>query len=97
MIVLITSIVSLVLTFQNFAEASYGANVTRLALLRLNNLRIIRPSFRTLVNMANGLQNTSTDVISNRVEFYIEIVDRNIEEMRQAQKELEALGTISAI
>ena len=51
---------------------------------RVNFIRTIRPSMRTLVNIANGIVTNKTDTIEDRFTYYANIVEILIEEMREA-------------
>ena len=82
-LVTVTSVVALSLTFFNFNDAIFGINVIQLALARVNSLRSVRPIMRNLVNIANDLSPNSNEIIQDRFTYYSNIVDHHVENMRE--------------
>eukprot|EP00347_Sterkiella_histriomuscorum_P008271 403345719 len=70
-LIVITSVVDLVLTFQNIQDAKDSIDIGSISYSRLNSLRGIRPCIRSLVNMANGFQEFDSPIIPNRFEYFL--------------------------
>ena len=64
---------------------------------RLNQARILRPVLRSLVNIANGLQENNNTLIDNRFVYYTNLAEKLLDEFKNNSEALHKLQVIDDI
>eukprot|EP00347_Sterkiella_histriomuscorum_P011126 403373661 len=90
MLVLATSTVSLVLIQSNFTDAKQGIQMSQLSIARLNMISQTRLMMRVLINIGYYYNEPSNEVLPDRYDFYMDLLDDQIEKLRLYQVELDS-------
>ncbi|CDW77731.1 UNKNOWN [Stylonychia lemnae] len=72
-LIVIASVIDLSFSLENIQKAYDILDVNELSLSRINDLRMLRVVMRSLVNIANDLQEVSSQVISDRFNYMLSI------------------------
>lgn len=82
LLIMITSVASLILTMANFTNVTKSIEICDHTLTRLNDLSAIRILLKYVTNIANGYISANSSLIGDKFDYYVQVIDDSLVEMK---------------